>query len=73
MSEMQIHNIIGIGTDCIGSCKANYDTIKITTAPTKQAHNRSKIQKFKKMLVSNLNLLSSEVIMLTESKIQKLW
>ena len=50
MSEMKIHNIIGIGTDCIGSCKANYDTIKITitttTAQTKQAHNRSKIQKF---------------------------
>ena len=75
MSEMQTHNIIGIGTDCIGSCKANYDTIMITTmtAPIKQAHNRSKIQKFKKTLVSNLNLLSSEVIMVTESKIQKLW
>jgi hypothetical protein len=26
--------LVVIGTDCIGSCKSNYHTIKITTVPT---------------------------------------
>ena len=29
------HNVSGIGTDCIGSCKSNYHMIRTTTAPTK--------------------------------------
>ena len=28
--------LVVIGTDCIGSCKSNYHTIMITTAPTEK-------------------------------------
>jgi len=27
-----------IGTDCIGSCKSNYHTITVTTAPSKKRY-----------------------------------
>ena len=30
---IRTHNISGIGTDCIGSCKSNYHTITVTTLP----------------------------------------
>jgi hypothetical protein len=33
MSGIQTHNLVVIGTDCIGSCKSNYHTIMTTTAP----------------------------------------
>ena len=47
MSGIRTHNIIGIGTDCIGSCKANYDHDHDHDGLIKQAHNRSNIQKLK--------------------------
>ena len=31
--EIRTHNISGDGTDCIDSCKSNYNTITATTAP----------------------------------------
>ena len=35
MSGIQTHNLVVIGTDCIGSYKSNYYTITTTTAPRK--------------------------------------
>ena len=36
MSENRTHNLVMIGTDCIGSCKSNYHTITTTTVPKLQ-------------------------------------
>ena len=33
MSRIQTHNLVEIGTDCIGSFKSNYHVIMTTTAP----------------------------------------
>ena len=35
LSEIRAHNYNGVGTDCIGSCKTNYDAIT-TTSPEKK-------------------------------------
>ena len=34
MSGIRTHNLVAIGTDCIGSCKSNSHTIMTTTAPS---------------------------------------
>ena len=33
---LKLTTLVGIGTDCIGSCKSNYHTIKTTMAPLKE-------------------------------------
>ena len=32
----KLTTLVGIGADCIGSCKSNYHTIKTTMAPLKE-------------------------------------
>ena len=34
LSRIRTHNLVAIGTDCIGSYKSNYHTITTTTAPS---------------------------------------
>jgi hypothetical protein len=33
MNGLELTTFVVIGTDCVGSCKSNYHTITITTAP----------------------------------------
>jgi hypothetical protein len=33
LSRFELTKLVVIGTDCIGSCKSNYHTITVTTAP----------------------------------------